>query len=57
MKQKRSKPQTLELGDKLQNQNGTNNGGNKDTGKLLAKQSDCSSGVCQVVWKPDSLKR
>jgi hypothetical protein len=57
MKQKRNKPQISELGDKLQNQSSTSPGGNIDTSKLIGKKSDCSSGVCQVVWKPDALKR
>lgn len=58
MKQKRSKPQNIELVDKfVQNQAGTSAGGSKDSGKLITKEAECSSGVCQVVWKPDALKR
>lgn len=58
MKQKRSKSQLIELGSKLQNQAGTRTGGNLDrTEKSTGKNSDCASGICPVIWKPDSLKR
>jgi hypothetical protein len=58
MKQKRAKSQINELGNKLQNLASTSSGGNVDrTSKSSAKGSECVSGVCSVVWKPDSMKR
>ena len=58
MKQKRAKSQLNELANKLQNLESTSSGGNVDRpGKSSEKGSECASGVCSVVWKPDSLKR
>lgn len=58
MKQKRSKSQLVELESSLQKQPGTGNGGSLDArSKNGAKESECSSGVCAVIWKPDSVKR
>jgi hypothetical protein len=58
MKQKRSKSELNELDNKLQNQSSTRIGGNVDRpGTSAGKDSDCVSGVCSVVWKPDALKR
>ena len=58
MKQKRNKSQLNELGNKIQNQSSTRNGGNSGrTVKSTSKDLDCSSGVCVVTWKPGSVKR
>lgn len=58
MKQKRSKSQLNDNESKLQNPASTINGGNLDrTNQGNVKESNCASGVCSVIWKPDSMKR
>lgn len=58
MKQKRRTYQLSDIGKDLEMQASTTSGGTRDMSKKIsAKETDCSSGVCSVNWKPEALKR
>lgn len=58
MKQKRRNYQTSDISKDLELQTSTTAGGTRDMSKKIsAKETDCSSGVCSINWKPESLKR